>query len=86
MNQAAANTNPNDTEANAAGRSVRPRSFCRVLPVSASLRVCIKVNLLTSGALSVQDAQNPSSFEKKFFILCPFGRGETPYESLLDCD
>ena len=45
-----------------------PSSCFGVSPVSASLVVCITANLLTRGALSVQDAQDPTSFGKNFFL------------------
>jgi len=55
-----------------------PSSCCGVSPVSASLVVCITANLLTRGALSVQDAQDPTSFGKNFFLLYPSGGVSLP--------
>ena len=47
-------------------------SSCRgVSPVSVSLVVCITADLLTGGALPVQDDQDPTSFGKNFFPTSP---------------
>jgi len=43
--------------------------------VSASLVVCTTANLLTRGALSVQDAQDLSSLGEEFFFFYTLREG-----------